>query len=258
MKAFSLHRLFLVLVACLTAAALAAPAGRAADAPASVAATESKTSPAQDNTATSQDKTAPAQDKTATAQDKIAPAQDKTATAQDKTAPVQDKTAPESGNKAAPKAARSKPAPKTGGKAAPAQSKTAPGAGRTTASKSASPAAKNPEEVLHQKLEEFGRGAIEKMNRHALPSLHKKEVKKNADGSYTARYVAIDPESLRVSFKKAEPAGTVSHIGYLHYAEKEYFCTAPTEAEAKNGHFEPKISRGQTELIKYMRGKWSY
>jgi hypothetical protein len=164
---------------------------------------------------------------------------------------------------AAPAAEQSKSAPKSAAKAgskdASAKSATAPAAGKKTAAKPAPAAGKSSDEIMHKKLEEFGHDAIAKMNKHALPSLGKKEVVQNKDGSYTARYVSIDPTSLRVSFKKAEPpAGTVSHIGYLHYTEREYFCTASTAEAAKNGTFEPKINRGQTELIKYVRGKWSY
>jgi hypothetical protein len=156
----------------------------------------------------------------------------------------------------APAAEQSKAAPKAASKT---NAKAAPKAGsRDASAKSANVVGKSADEILHQKLEKFGHDAIEKMNKHALPSHGKKEVVRNKDGSYTARYVSIDPASLRVSFKNAEPAGTVSHIGYLHYTEREYFCTASTADAAKNGPFEPKISRGQTELIKYVRGNWSY
>jgi hypothetical protein len=246
MKPFSLPRSFLLLTACLLTAVLAAPVARAADAAASPAA-------ATDSAAATDNKADLVDRKPA-----VGAATDSAAATDNKAAPAPEKAAPKAAPKAASKAGQGKPAAKADGKAAPAQSKAAPAAGRKTASIPASPAVQNSDEVLHKKLEEFGREAIEKMNKHALPSLGKKEVKKNADGSYTARYVAIDPGSLRVSFKKAEPAGVVSHIGYLHYVEREYFCTAATEDAAKNGHFEPKINKGQTELIKYVRGKWSY
>ncbi|MDR1946675.1 MAG: hypothetical protein LBQ51_05865 [Desulfovibrio sp.] len=178
-----------------------------------------------------------------------------------KSAAPADAVPPKADDKAAPKA-ESKAAPKAEKKAA---SKTAPKPAAAPAKRSAAgskvataPAGQNLDEIMHRKLEEFAREAIETMNTHALPSQNKKEIKKNADGSYTARYVAIDPSSIRVSFKKAESTGAVSHIGYMHYTEREYFCTASTEAAAKNGPFEPKINKSQTELVKYMRGKWSY
>jgi hypothetical protein len=228
------------LAVCLLTIALAAPAARSADASGTPAGAGQKV-PASE-------------------QSKAAPE------AAGKSAPTQGKAASQSGGNAASKAdakvapkSDAKAASKTGNRDTPAKSATAPDAGKKTASKPAPAAGKSPDEIMHQKLEEFGRDAVERMNKHALPSQGKKEVLKNKDGSYTARYVSIDPASLRVSFKKAEPpAGTVSHIGYLHYVEREYFCTAPTAEAAKNGPFEPKISRGQTELIKYMRGKWSY
>ncbi|MDR2124341.1 MAG: hypothetical protein LBP38_05075 [Desulfovibrio sp.] len=260
MKRLFPQRLFPALAACLLTIAVTAPTARAADAagaggigPASAqskAETKSAVEPASKAGSDAQAKSAP---------------DDAAGTGGKTPASVRDKDAAKSDAKPAAKAdakpaakADAKPAAKADAKPA-AKGTAAPGAGKKTASKPAPAAGKNADEVLHQKLEAFGRDAIETMNRHALPSQGKKEVLKNKDGSYTARYVSIDPASLSVSFKKAEPpAGTVSHIGYLRYVSKEYFCTASTESAAKNGPFEPRMSRGHTELIKYVRGKWSY
>ncbi|MDR2488780.1 MAG: hypothetical protein LBD42_04735 [Desulfovibrio sp.] len=118
-------------------------------------------------------------------------------------------------------------------------------------------AAKSPEE-LQKQLEAFAADTIGKLNRHALPSLNKKEIKQNADGSFTARYVAIDPATIKTSYKKTDKPGPVPYIGYMSYNEAEYHCTAATKADAEKGPFTVKKAKMLTELIKYANGKWTY
>jgi hypothetical protein len=128
------------------------------------------------------------------------------------------------------------------------------------------PAAKKPEaagaahsaEAIQKKLDIFAAETIGKLNRNALPSLNKKEVKKNADGSFTARYIEIDPSSAKTSYKKPDNPGSVTYIGYMTYNEIEYHCTAPSKEAAEKGPFSIKTVKNLTELVKYLHGKWTY
>lgn len=112
--------------------------------------------------------------------------------------------------------------------------------------------------VMQQKLDEFAHSTIVSINRCIIPSSQKKEISKNADGSYTARYIEVDPASINTSYKKSDHVGPVSHIGYMRYKEVEYTCTAKSREEAANGPFRQKRAEMLTELIKYTRGKWTY
>lgn len=113
-------------------------------------------------------------------------------------------------------------------------------------------------EVLQKKLLEFGESVAASFNRCVMPSEAKKKVEKNADGTYTATYVGIDPKSLSASYKQAiDPKSPVKYIGTLNYDEVTYTCTAKTKADAGKGPFKNARVR-TTELVKYVNGKWTY
>lgn len=142
------------------------------------------------------------------------------------------------------------PAKKSASAKAAAPSKKAPRAARQKAEAS-------PEDIQKQ-FEAFALETVGKLNRHALPSLGKKEVKQNADGSFTARYIEIDPASIKTSYKKPETPGGVTYLGYMSYNEAEYACTAASKAEAEKGPFSVKRAKMLTEIVKYVNGKWTY
>ena len=145
-------------------------------------------------------------------------------------------------------------------KKSPAPAKKAPAAPRAVApatKKSASSAANSPE-ALQKGLDDFAKNTITTLNRCVVPSSGKKEVTKNADGTFTARYIAIDPNSIKTSYKTPDKPGPVSYIGYMSYNESEYYCTAATKAEAEKGPFTPRNTKFLTELIKHLNGKWTY
>ena len=149
------------------------------------------------------------------------------------------------------------PAKKT---AAPAKSSAAP-AKKAPAPKAAAPGKKasaDSPEVLQKGLDDFAKTTITTLNRCVVPSSGKKEVRKNGDGSFTARYIEIDPGSVKTWYKQPEKPGPVSYIGYMSYNEVEYHCTAPSKAAAEKGPFVPKSNKMLTELIKHYNGKWTY
>ena len=133
-----------------------------------------------------------------------------------------------------------------------ADAKAPAGSGKKSATKADNP------ETLKKKLEDFGKGIAESYNRCVLPNINKKEVTKNDNGTFTAKYQAIDPQSIEASFKPAiDPKSPVKYIGTLLYAEVTYTCTAPTREEALKGPFAGSRAM-TTELVKYVNGKWSY
>jgi hypothetical protein len=135
---------------------------------------------------------------------------------------------------------------------AAAAKKTAPAPAAKKAAKADSP------EELTKGLHEFGLKLAESYNRCVKGSKAKKDIQQNADGSYTAVYHEIDPKSITCSYKdSSDPKGPVKYIGTLNYAEVKYTCTAPTKAEAEKGPFTESRS-STTELIKYVKGKWTY
>ena len=123
--------------------------------------------------------------------------------------------------------------------------------------KKATAAVETPEQV-QEKLDSFAQRTIVSINRCVLPSSGKKEVKKNEDGSFTARYIEVDPKSVSTSYKEPESSKAVTYIGYMRYMEIEYSCTAASHSEAVNGPFTAQRRESMTELVKYVKGKWTY
>lgn len=113
-------------------------------------------------------------------------------------------------------------------------------------------------EKVQKKLDEFARTTIASLNRCVMPSSGKKEFTKNGDGTYSGRYVEIDPQSISTSYKKPEKSSAVQYIGYMRYTEVEYVCKGKTKAEADKGPCTPTRKESLTELIKYVKGKWTY
>ena len=135
------------------------------------------------------------------------------------------------------------------------------GATSALAAAKASPAAKSPKKTeaqIEAELHTWATAEIKKMNRLVLPSLAKKEVTQNPDGTWTARYIEVDEANLRVAVRVPNDNAHVDYVGYLYYAECEMVCTAATKEEALNGTFTTKKREGMTELVKYMKGKWGY
>ena len=148
-----------------------------------------------------------------------------------------------------------KPAPK------PAEA-VKPAAKPTEAAKPAPQAVKYPKgespDELTKRLHEFGVNLAASYNRTVLGSKAKKDIKKNADGSFTATYHEIDVNTISGTYRdSSNPTGPVKYIGTLTYAEVTYTNTAPTQAEAEKGPFRESRTT-TTELIKYVKGKWSY
>jgi len=113
-------------------------------------------------------------------------------------------------------------------------------------------------EELTKKLLEFGAQLAESYNRCVKGSKAKKDIEKNADGTYTAIYHEIDINSIAGTFKESSnPSGPVKYIGTLNYTEVRYTSTAATRAEAAQGPFRESRTT-TTELVKYVKGKWSY
>ncbi len=122
----------------------------------------------------------------------------------------------------------------------------------------ASAAEAHSHDTLTKNLHAFGLDIAEKYNKHVKGSKAKKDVVKNADGTWTAVYHEIDPQSIRCSYRdSSNPKGPVRYIGTLHYAEVKHVCTAPSKAAAEKGPF-TQHRTGTTELVKYVKGKWTY
>lgn len=107
-------------------------------------------------------------------------------------------------------------------------------------------------------LDSFAKGCITDMNKQRRPGISQKEVKKQSDGSYMARYMAVDPDSLVTSYNSTENNKTIKYIGRMNYHEVEYVSTGKDQKQALAGPFSETNRTPIIELVKYKAGKWTY
>lgn len=114
-------------------------------------------------------------------------------------------------------------------------------------------------ETLQKSLDDFAVKNAKTINACILPSQNKKEITKNADGSWTARYIAVDLDSVATTVKKSDnPNSIMPYSGSIRYQEVEYVCTASSKAAADKGPFTVKRRELITEpVIKYLNGRWT-
>ncbi len=154
--------------------------------------------------------------------------------------------------KAQPKAAAKPAASK--GSAKPASKAQPKGAAKTVGK----PKAEEEDQAAIQRgLDEFAKTAALSMNKNLRPSEKFKQVEKCPEG-YRASYLAVDTASMNTSYNAPESSKTVSYVGRMVYHEVEYVCIAPTKEDALKGPFVENKREKVTELIKYMKGKWTY
>ncbi|MCC8194273.1 MAG: hypothetical protein LIP28_06485 [Deltaproteobacteria bacterium] len=114
------------------------------------------------------------------------------------------------------------------------------------------------DDKLKNSLDTFAQSCIESMNKQRLPSITHKEVKKQPDGTYLARYMAYDIDSLETSYNPTENNKTIKYIGRMNYHEVEYVSTGKDQKQALAGPFSESNRTPIIELIKYKAGKWTY
>ena len=110
-------------------------------------------------------------------------------------------------------------------------------------------------------LDAFAKDCILKMNRQRKPGINHKEVHTQPDGTYIARYMAVDPDSLITKYNPTKASNKeIKYIGILDYHEVEYVCIGKNKQQALAGPFNETNRTPVTELVKYKTKtkKWSY
>ncbi len=111
------------------------------------------------------------------------------------------------------------------------------------------------EAKIKQQLDETGMRLVKYAAANVQPPKNKKSVKKEGN-EYVARYVEIDPASMRTELRPAaEP--NAPRVGLVRYQEKHYECRGATKNAALKAECVPTRTRRLTEMISY-DGKWSY
>ncbi len=141
---------------------------------------------------------------------------------------------------------------------APAAKKAVPAKAAAKTAAKGKPAPLSVPEKLQADLDVFAKKCVISMNNQLKPGLKSKEVNPHPSGGYVARYMTVDPDSLTTSYNPTENNKYVQYIGKMLYHEVEYSCVGQTKEQALAGPFNEVNRIPVTELIKYMKGKWTY
>lgn len=123
------------------------------------------------------------------------------------------------------------------------------------AQRNSTAAAQDPAKIQSD-LDTYAVWYIETMNRELKPGEKSKEVAKHPDG-YMARYMMIDPASLKTSYTVSQNKA-VAYIGRVMFHRVEYVCIAKSREQALAGPFVESNRQPVTELIMHLKGKWTY
>ena len=113
-------------------------------------------------------------------------------------------------------------------------------------------------DTLKDSLDVFAKDCLVRMNKQRRPSISHKEVVKQPDGTFMARYMVFDADSLETSYNPTDNNKTIKYIGRMNYHEVEYVCKGKDQKQALAGPFNESNRTPVTELIKYKAGKWTY
>lgn len=117
------------------------------------------------------------------------------------------------------------------------------------------------DDPLKKDLEVFAKDCIVKMNRQRKPGINHKEVITQPDGTFMARYMAVDPDSLMTSYNPTKKENKeIKYIGIMDYHEVEYVSMGKSAKQALAGPFNETNRTPVSELVKYRSKskKWSY
>ncbi|WP_027723120.1 hypothetical protein [Maridesulfovibrio zosterae] len=107
----------------------------------------------------------------------------------------------------------------------------------------------------HDQFRIFAIGWVKKLNRSHLKGFHNMEIILQEDGSYMARYHAINPDSIKCIVKNTS-SKTKGMVGMLKYIETIYQSKAATPQEARSKKFTPVKNIRITEIFSNTGKGW--
>ncbi len=145
----------------------------------------------------------------------------------------------------------------------PAQSSTAKAQGKAQAKKKGAQAAPKEEtqaeaistDAVQEEFASYARTFVDKLNRVHENSITRMKVTKLDDGTYSARYHAIDPATIETAVKPTgHPASPF--VGTLRYVENVYEAKGATAQAAQTATFAVVDSLRVTELFARSKKGW--
>ena len=106
-----------------------------------------------------------------------------------------------------------------------------------------------------EEFQDFSRDWIIKVNREHIKGITRMEILKQADGSYLARYHAVDPTTVEEIVKRTTHPQT-PFVGTIKYKEKIYEARGKSIEAARKGDFKPIRSINIREIFARTSKGW--
>ncbi len=120
--------------------------------------------------------------------------------------------------------------------------------------KSATPDKKLAEK--HADFENFAHSKVEQLNRNHKFARCRMLVKKQADGTYLARYHQIDDSSLKVKVMRSK-SNSIPFVGIISYKEQVLESSAKTPGTFDDNQFAVVKIIPNRHIFSYNKGSWN-
>lgn len=107
----------------------------------------------------------------------------------------------------------------------------------------------------HATFSHFARAKVRTLNRNHRLSKSRMQIVKQPDGSYLARYHAIDSASLVCNVRRSK-SKSIPYVGVLRYKEKVMEAVGASPADCRSSQFIPVAIIPNRHIFSYKKGSW--
>lgn len=107
----------------------------------------------------------------------------------------------------------------------------------------------------HADFSSFAQTKIRSLNRNHNLSKSRMQIVKQPDGSYLARYHAIDNDSLICKVRRSK-SKSIPYVGVLRYKERIMESAGITPEACRSGEFIPVAIIPNRHIFSYKKGSW--
>lgn len=107
----------------------------------------------------------------------------------------------------------------------------------------------------HMDFEKFAKSRVQALNRNHRLSRQRMQITRQPDGSFLARFHAIDLDSISTKVSRSQ-SKTIPFVGVMRYQEIVMESVAGTPEACRTAHFKPVSVIPNRQIFSYKKGTW--
>lgn len=111
-------------------------------------------------------------------------------------------------------------------------------------------------DLLTAEFARFAREKVGEMNQNLIVSRERMEIRKEADGSYSAVFHKIDDTSMSCEVSRSQ-SRSVPYVAVLSYKEQVFAASCATPEQCRQGFFNPVGFIPNRHIFSYSNGSWN-